>query len=172
MIRVLIVLFCFSLSLNSAAQQATATAIDPAFEQEIDRVIDHSVPAVTVRDAYKDRSQYLFLDAREIEEYRVSHIPDAIYIGYDHFTEKRLRTTPKDTPLIVYCSIGYRSEKIGERLQKLGYTNVKNLYGSIFEWVNQGLPVEDPAGEATTDIHTYDEKWGQWMTNTKYTKVY
>ena len=40
--------------------------------------------------------------------------------------------------IIVYCSIGVRSEDIGEKLKELGYTKILNLYGGIFDWKNKG----------------------------------
>ena len=43
----------------------------------------------------------------------------------------------------MYCSIGKRSEKVTQKLKKAGYNNVSNLYGGIFEWVNQGNEVVD-----------------------------
>ena len=49
--------------------------------------------------------------------------------------------TRKKTPTIVYCTIGARSETIGEKLKKNGFTNVYNLYGGIFEWKNADFKV-------------------------------
>ena len=40
-----------------------------------------------------------------------------------------------------------------------GFTNVRNLEGSIFEWANQGHPVER-AGAPVNEVHPYDESWG------------
>jgi rhodanese-related sulfurtransferase len=47
--------------------------------------------------------------------------------------------------------VGYRSEKVTEKLQKAGFTQVSNLYGGIFEWVNQGYPIVNQSG-ATSDV--------------------
>ena len=71
--------------------------------------------------------------------------------------------------MIVYCSIGYRSERIGEQVQNLGYKNVFNLKGGIFEWVNKGKTVMTE-GQITTKIHPYDKEWGVWLQ--KGEKVY
>lgn len=69
---------------------------------------------------------------------------------------------PKDKKIVVYCSIGYRSEKIAERIQAMGY-EVSNLYGSIFEWVNQGNQIVDNTGKETKELHTYNRKWSKWV---------
>jgi hypothetical protein len=76
----------------------------------------------------------------------------------------------KSIPLVVYCSVGVLSEDIGEKLEALGYTNVKNLYGGIFEWKNKGYPVIDNNGKDTRKVHAYNKRWGQLLTNAE--KVY
>jgi len=53
----------------------------------------------------------------------------------------RLAGIEKQDPLAVYCSVGYRSERIAEKLPQQRYTNVVNVYGGVFEWVNTGRPV-------------------------------
>ncbi len=60
------------------------------------------------------------------EEYDVSRIL-ALYLGYRDFSEENFVATYKDKeqPIIIYCSIGIRSENIAEKLNKLGYTEVK-----------------------------------------------
>ena len=123
-------------------------------------------------ELHDHKTDYLILDIREIEEYQVSHIPGAIYFGYDHPVYELLDDIPTDQPILVYCSIGYRSEKMGEKLQKRGYTVVKNLYGSIFEWANQGYELHNPQGHSTQQVHTYNKRWSKWMTNAAYEKTW
>jgi len=69
----------------------------------------------------------------------------------------------KESEIIVYCSIGYRSEKITEQLVQEGFKNVQNLYGGIFEWKNQGNEVVRPDGKPTEDVHAYSRLWGIWL---------
>ena len=119
---------------------AVAQAMPDNFDKMLKELLSFSVPTVTCEQAkilQKDKNA-LFLDARELPEYRVSHLPSARHIGYDDFKPALLADIPKNTPIVLYCSVGYRSEKIGEKLQKMGYTKVYNLYGSIFQWVNEG----------------------------------
>jgi 3-mercaptopyruvate sulfurtransferase SseA len=66
--------------------------------------------------------------------------------------------------------VGYRSEKISEKLKQAGFKDVSNLYGGIFEWVNQGNPVVDENGKITDNIHAYSKTWGVWLN--KGVKVY
>jgi 3-mercaptopyruvate sulfurtransferase SseA len=56
-----------------------------------------------------------------------------------------------------------RSEKIGARLRQAGFTNVRNLYGGLFEWVNEGQPVYTETNQLTTRVHAYAPSWGVWL---------
>jgi rhodanese-related sulfurtransferase len=113
----------------------------------------------------KTRNNTVFLDARESKEFNVSHIENAIAIGFDQFDAKKVTTRIKDknATLVVYCSIGVRSEIIGEKLLKLGYKNVYNLYGGIFEWKNCGEKVVDNRKLETNEVHTYNKEWSIYL---------
>lgn len=114
----------------------------------------------------------VLLDTREQQEFVVSHLKDAQWVGFETFDINTVTETisDKETPIVVYCSVGVRSEKIGKQLQDAGYTNIKNLYGGIFQWVNEGNEVVDPQGEPTQRIHAYSKAWGKLVTKGK--KVY
>lgn len=161
-------------SLHCGGQQVQPTGLvsDPAFDMEIASLIDGEVPYISVEDLYENRSAYIILDAREKEEFRTSHIPGANYIGYNAIDKDLIGKLPKDRKIAVYCSVGYRSEKIGKRLQAAGFRDVVNVYGSIFEWVNKGYPIVRDDGGPTTKIHTYNRKWSRWITNEKSEKVW
>jgi len=64
---------------------------------------------------------------------------------------------------LVYCSVGYRSERIGEHLLELGFTDVHNLYGGIFEWINKGYGVMNSKGQWVERVHGYSPSWGKWI---------
>ena len=144
---------------------------NPEFDKKVASYINFSVKTVSPNDV-KKMPGALILDAREPAEYNVSHLPNAVNCGYNNFDKKNWEKTPKDTPIVVYCSIGYRSEKVGEKLQKMGFTKVFNLYGSIFEWVNQGNPVVDNQGNATPKVHTYNRSWSKWVEQGKAEKIW
>jgi rhodanese-related sulfurtransferase len=158
---VLILLSLCSLSLYGQKEKKVS---DPKMDEMLKGLLSFSVPLITVEELKKlGTGKVLLLDAREKVEYDLSHLPGAIHIGYNDFNMMQLASVPKNTKIVVYCSVGYRSEKIGEQLEAQGFTDVNNLYGSIFEWVNQGNKVFDAAGKETTKVHTYSEKWGKWL---------
>jgi rhodanese-related sulfurtransferase len=158
---------------NSATLPAQKPAcMNPAFDQKVINTIRFSVPVISV-DELNDKKQKLrIFDARERAEYDVSHIPGAVFVGYQQFNQKIFDALPKDTPIVLYCSIGYRSEKIGEKLLKQGFTKVYNLYGSIFEWVNKGYPVVNPQGTTIAKVHTYNKDWSRWVDAKKIEKIW
>ena len=117
-------------------------------------------------DIQKD-STIVLLDTREIKEYQVSHIKGALYVGYENFNLQKVSKTikNKEAQIIVYCSLGVRSEDIAEILQKAGYTNIQNLHGGIFDWKNNNLPLVNAKQKQTDSVHVYSKKWGKWLTN-------
>lgn len=160
----------------SNAQSSAATApdiIDPEFDKTVDELISYSVPTVSVTEIKNwEKGSYIFLDAREKSEYNISHIPGAKYIGYDHVNQELIDQLSTEQTIVLYCSVGYRSEKVGEIFQRKGFKEVYNLYGSIFEWVNQGNPVVDQLNQPTKKIHTYNKSWSKWLLNPEYVKVW
>lgn len=109
----------------------------------------------------------VLLDAREPEEFQVSHIRDAVFSGFSGFSAEEISRSIQDKSdlIVVYCSLGIRSEKISEKLKAEGYSNVRNLYGGIFEWKNKGFAVFDSEGKETDKVHAYSKSWSKWLTN-------
>lgn len=163
-----IALFVFGIFLLAGPSYAQVKS--GSFKGTLNILLSRDVPEITVFNAAKNAGRYLFLDAREQNEYNVSHLPGSRFVGYENFSVSSLKDIPKDKPLIVYCSIGKRSEDITRRLKKLGYTTVYNLYGGIFEWVNQGNKVYGPQDKQTDKVHVYGKFWGRFLD--KGTKVY
>ena len=131
-----------------------------SFEMMVNGLLSETVPQVRPDSCPADA---VFLDARELEEYAVSHIVNAVHVGYDNFEMSSVSQIDRSATVVVYCSVGYRSEKIGEQLLEAGFQNVYNLYGGIFLWVNEGHPVVDESG-ATEKVHPYSDSWGKWLT--------
>lgn len=133
---------------------------------------DDSIPYISVEELEEVKKEVVLLDARETNEFEISTINSAYFIGFDTFSiENFTENFPdKNANYVVYCSLGIRSEIIGKKLSKAGYSNIKNLYGGIFEWKNQGFPVVDSTGNETEKVHAFSKQWGKWLK--KGTKVY
>lgn len=150
-----LVFFCLA-ALSAYAQNPKG------FDEMLDGLYSHSVAQVD-RQALRANSNWLIIDARELEEFEVSHIPGALFVGFKNFSVDHLGSTDRAAPIVVYCSVGHRSEKIGEQLQLAGFENVYNLRGGIFDWVNHGFPVVDESGHEVERIHPYNQKWSKWI---------
>lgn len=131
-------------------------------------LLSHSVQSISVKDA-SELNSITFLDARELNEFNVSHLKNAKHIGFEQPNLSILDSLNHEDTVIIYCSVGYRSEKMAEKIKRKGFKNVYNLYGGIFEWKNQGFSVFQ--GQNQTDkVHAYNRVWGIWLS--KGEKVY
>ena len=139
-----------------------------SFEELKNEIISKTIPLISVEELKRienTKKPLLILDAREANEFNTSHISQAKHVGYDNFKMSKLKEIEKTTTLIVYCSVGYRSEKIAEKLKEAGFNKIMNLKGGIFDWKNKGYPVYDNTGKETDKIHGYNRSWGRWLTN-------
>ena len=129
-----------------------------------------SVPYISVEDLH--HTSAVLLDTRKKEEYDVSHLKNAIWVGHKEFSENQVleKVPNKNDSIVVYCSIGVRSENIGEKLMALGYKNVQNLYGGIFEWKNNDGKVYNQQEKETDSVHAFSKHWGKLLL--KGEKVY
>lgn len=152
-----VVFLSLFISLDSRAQSP--------LEACLDTLLSHTVPLIHQDELAKllSHKNVMLLDARTKAEYDVSHIKGAEFIDYEGFTPANVAGLTKDNPVVVYCSVGYRSEKIGEKLQELGFTDVRNLYGGIFEWKNNGYKVVNNHNIPTDSVHTYNADWGRYL---------
>lgn len=163
-IRIYFMAAAFLLNLSSAAQTQSE-----AFNKKLASLLSHSAKEITVAEA-AGKKDVLFIDAREPNEFLISHLKDALFVGYDDFNLNTVESIARDKQIIVYCSVGYRSEKISQKLAKAGFTNVRNMVGGIFEWVNEDNPVVDNQSRPTKNVHAYSKAWGVWLL--KGNKIY
>lgn len=131
-----------------------------------------SIPYISVQELAMPKTKAVILDARELIEYETSHIKNAIHVGYKNFNIETVSSIimSKGEKIVVYCSLGIRSESIAKKLKKAGFNNVYNLYGGVFEWKNKGFNVYNSNGTETENVHVFSKEWNQWLT--KGIKVY
>jgi rhodanese-related sulfurtransferase len=132
-------------------------------DKKVSLIFEHQV-----KKLQEEGKTIVFIDTREKKEYQVSHIKGAVYVGYDDFDTINLENINKNAIIVAYCSVGYRSGKIGVKLMDLGYSNIFNLFGGIFSWANNSNPIYLKEKEVKK-VHPYNDNWGKWL-NTKYWK--
>jgi rhodanese-related sulfurtransferase len=103
----------------------------------------------------------ILLDTRSAAEYDMSHLEGALRIDPETEDVASL-DLPEGRPVVVYCSVGWRSGAIAQRLMAAREAPVYNLEGGLFQWANEGRPVYRD-GERADHVHPYDEAWGQLL---------
>jgi rhodanese-related sulfurtransferase len=164
--QILLLFFSILTATTALSQKSLKLLLDASNNESVPYISSEELRILQLKDSI------VILDAREMKEYNVSHIASAKYAGYDNFSIEEIsaQINDKNIPIVVYCSLGIRSEDIGEKLQKNGFSNVMNLYGGIFEWKNNAFPVIDSTGKETENVHAYSRFWGRWLLKGK--KVY
>jgi rhodanese-related sulfurtransferase len=147
--------------LNSCVEgdELTWAAVNSAVKVKYPQVPHLTTADLDVRLRSDSTLAPVLLDVREPDEFSVSHIRGALLAPKLPDALEALCAVERSHPIVVYCSVGYRSGALAEKLQKNGYTNVYNLEGSIFKWANEGRPVF-AGGIRVYQVHPYNNKWG------------
>lgn len=157
------------IALLGAAQSGTAYAQWPWTRkaltwEEVNTLIERKFPGTPKISTTQlavwldDGKPTLLLDVRQRAEFEVSQIRGARFAP-DDSAISILASQAKDTRVVVYCSVGYRSAQIVLKLRSLGYSNAFNCEGSLFQWANEGRPVFQ-GQKAARLVHPYDAHWG------------
>ncbi len=125
------------------------------FDDFIKNKLNFYVPIISVnkfKDLYAAEENLIVLDTRSEFAFNTSHIPGAKRVGFQDFSTERVWNIDRNARIVVYCTVGAESEKVGKFLELMGFTNVENLYGSIIEWVNENGLVVDINGKHTRKV--------------------
>jgi rhodanese-related sulfurtransferase len=129
-----------------------------------------TIKHLTVHQAHQQQTGGArYLDVRSIPEFEQGHPPGAFNVPLLHldpatgqmrpnpdFLPVVRANVPPDTPMVIGCKAGGRSQQACEVLTTAGYQDVANVLGGFggapqighAGWVQEGLPVEqggDPA---------------------------
>lgn len=83
----------------------------------------------------------LVVDVRTADEREQLRIPGSVPVSLGELMQGQAQL-PRDTPLLLVCSVGGRSYAAGLYLVKEKYQWVYNLRGGIVAWEKAGLPLE------------------------------
>ena len=111
----------------------------------------------------------ILLDVRTEKEFAVSHLHGAVRVEPSAKAAELLPHLPAGRPIVAYCSVGYRSSEFAERLRKVGAVSVYNLEGSIFQWANEGRPIE-ANGQPADKVHPYNRKFAKMLDENRRAK--
>lgn len=87
--------------------------------------------------------RFLLIDVREEHEWSLGHIPTAIHLSKGIIERDIEKMTPDlMTPIIVYCSGGFRSVLVAKNLNAMGYNNIYSLTDGLRGWGDAGFSIE------------------------------
>ncbi|WP_019947343.1 rhodanese-like domain-containing protein [Hymenobacter aerophilus] len=151
-------------------QRPAADHSRSAYDRMLSLLYKNTVPTIQPKalatllheEPVSGRGNVLLLDTRSPAEYQVSHLRGARFVDFDSFRKLDLKDVARTRPVVVYCTVGARSEQVGTWLREQGFRDVRNLYGGIFQWMNDGQAVVNAQGP-TTDVHPYSVLWRPWL---------
>jgi len=113
------------------------------------------------------------IDCRQPDEFAVSHIKGAanLQTAEDAAEYIKALSGSQEANIAIYCSVGYRSSQLAEELMEEGFSNTKNVLGSIFEWANEDRPLVNSEGQETTLVHPYNKFWKRHLSEGKAADV-
>ena len=103
--------------------------------------------AINLEQAYKlYKNDIIFLDAREIEEYKAGHIKNALSLPYYDFDNYKhiLNNIPSNSKIVTYCA-GTDCDLsilLGRQLSETGYKRVYIFFGGWNDWLSAKYPIE------------------------------
>ena len=114
---------------------------------------NEQIDQIDVSDLYTVAKDIILIDVREPEEFASGYINAhkvlTIPRGKLEFMaiEKIAKVYGDDATIVTYCLKGQRGALAALQLQKMGFSNVRNLNGGIFEWLSQGNSIHSYLGE-------------------------
>ena len=125
--------------------------------------------SLATRLSTQDSTGVLLFDVRRADEFAVSRIRGGVRADPDLSADEFARMFAgalKEKELVFYCSVGYRSSILLERVQQqaldAGVVSLTNLRGGIFRWYNERRPLHDGTGKVDT-VHGYDAFWSRLL---------
>lgn len=139
-----------------AQESLESPEVSENLESEINRFLT-SIPSgyftianvAGLKTQLKNASTVL-VDVREPSEYQSGHIPEAINIPLRTLAQN-LYEVPRDRPVVLYCSTGYRSAMGIMTLHLLGYENVQGFPPSFAGWKASGESISSSESTKITD---------------------
>ncbi|MFL6648062.1 MAG: rhodanese-like domain-containing protein [Sulfurifustaceae bacterium] len=96
-----------------------------------------------LRGAIEQEPRLLVLDVRQPAEWAAGHLDRALHVSGAELPA-RLDQVPRDRPVAVVCSSGYRSSVAASLLQRHGHPRVVNVLGGMSAWRNSHFPLTSP----------------------------
>lgn len=143
-------------NLNTKLEEYAKRCDEAFLSEHLKALIDEAntqIKTIEVEELYDIAKAVVLVDVREPEEFASGYIAAHTVItmprGKLEFMaiDKLAKQFGQDAEIITYCLKGPRGALAAYQLQKLGFTNVKNLKGGILEWLSKGNTIHSYLGE-------------------------
>jgi len=85
--------------------------------------------------AIEQYDSIVLIDVRTEGEYQMGHIPNAELIDlFSPDLQQIIQNLDKEKKYLIYCRSGARSAHICSMLAHMGFSDLSNLYGGLFDW--------------------------------------
>lgn len=113
-----------------------------ALVTEVKNCIQEITPQV-LKEKMDRQEPMQVIDVREDNEWESGNIPTAIHLSKG-IIERDIEKSVSDfnTPIVVYCSGGFRCALVADNLQRMGYTQVYSLNTGLQGWLDSGYSLE------------------------------
>ncbi len=96
-----------------------------------------------LKEKIDSEEHFSLIDVREDDEWPTGHIPKAIHISKGVIERDIEKAIPDPhTPIVVYCSGGFRCALVADSLQQMGYSQVYSLDTGLRGWLDAGYEVK------------------------------
>ncbi len=75
----------------------------------------------------------MILDCRNVQDYRVEHLEDALHV-HEGLKDSLVKRGDKNRTLLIYCYHGHSSEHLAEFFTDFGFKDVYSLEGGFTSW--------------------------------------
>jgi len=143
-------------NINTQLEKYATKCDDIYLSEHLKALIDEAtkqVKQIKPSELYAVADGVILIDVREPEEFASGYINGHTVLtiprGKLEFMaiDKIAKKYGQDAKIVTYCLKGPRGSLAALQLQKLGFTNVKNLEGGILEWLAQGNTIHSYLGE-------------------------
>lgn len=92
----------------------------------------------------QENEDFVLLDVLSEEHFEEGHLPGAINVPLDRIGEEALDRFEKNDEIVVYCASEScsASPKAAEKLESLGFENVRDFEPGVKGWKESGNEVE------------------------------
>lgn len=96
--------------------------------------------AMNLIDSHKNDRNFIILDVRTPEEYKLSHLENAVLVDFKGKDfEQEIKKLNKDLIYLVYCKAGGRSAKAVALMKSKGFKNIYHMNEGFVAWEAKGL---------------------------------